>query len=36
LNVSETPHLQLVLQEPQQEAVMVTENEKQVRIKQLI
>ncbi|NWX06281.1 GOGB1 protein, partial [Caloenas nicobarica] len=35
LNVSEIPHLQLVLQEPQQDAVMVTENVKQVMIKQL-
>ncbi|NWT10588.1 GOGB1 protein, partial [Vireo altiloquus] len=29
LNVSEIPHLQLVLQEPQQEAVMVTEDAEQ-------
>ncbi|NXE15272.1 GOGB1 protein, partial [Lophotis ruficrista] len=29
LNVSEIPHLQLALQEPQQEAVMVAENAKQ-------
>ncbi|NWI31089.1 GOGB1 protein, partial [Sula dactylatra] len=29
LNISEIPHLQLVLQEPQQEAVMVTEDGKQ-------
>ncbi|NXN22961.1 GOGB1 protein, partial [Nycticryphes semicollaris] len=29
LNVSEVPHLQLVLQEPRQEAVMVAENAKQ-------
>ncbi|NXY77846.1 GOGB1 protein, partial [Glareola pratincola] len=30
LNVSEIPHLQLVLQEPEQEAVMVAENTKQL------
>ncbi|NXR45504.1 GOGB1 protein, partial [Hippolais icterina] len=35
LNVSEIPHLQLVLQESQQEAVMVTEDAEQVMIKQL-
>ncbi|NXF40670.1 GOGB1 protein, partial [Nyctibius bracteatus] len=35
LNVSEIPRLELVLPEPQQEAVMVAENAKQVMIKQL-
>lgn len=34
LNVSEIPRLQLVLQEPQQEAAMVAENSKEVMIKQ--
>ncbi|NXL67042.1 GOGB1 protein, partial [Chordeiles acutipennis] len=36
LNVSEILHLQLVLQEPQQEPIMVTENVEQVMIKQSI